>query len=164
MSGSQLLVMKKRGLLETEIITDIRRVARQLKRPPSFVEYKRHGRYDVRAMLEGSSLSWSQIIDAAGLREVLPAKRLANIKSIAAALLEEAKSLDYENGLLAARATFENLNLRSEVSFFDEVRRFEVHLLSRALELTGGNQRRAAGILGLSKTTLNYKVKAYNLL
>jgi len=98
------------------------------------------------------------------LRKGAPAQRLENIKDMATALLEEAESLDHENALAEASAKVENLNLRSGVNFFDEVRRFEMRLISRALELTGGNQARAARILGLGTTTLNYKVKAYDLL
>lgn len=98
------------------------------------------------------------------LRKAAPAQRLENIRDMATALLEEAESLDHENALAEASAAVENLNLRSEVNFFDEVRRFEMRLISRALELTGGNQARAARILGLGTTTLNYKIKAYGLL
>jgi len=36
-------------------------------------------------------------------------------------------------------------------------------LISRALEVTGGNQARAAKLLGLGTTTLNYKIKAYEI-
>jgi DNA-binding NtrC family response regulator len=98
------------------------------------------------------------------LRREAPAQRLENIKDMATALLQEAESLDHENALAEASATVGNLNLRSGVNFFDEVQRFEVRLISRALELTGGNQARAARILGLGTTTLNYKIKTYELL
>ena len=37
-------------------------------------------------------------------------------------------------------------------------------LIARALELSGGNQARAARLLGLGTTTLNYKIKAYEML
>ena len=46
----------------------------------------------------------------------------------------------------------------------EEVRGFEMRLISRALELTGGNQARAARMLGLGTTTLNYKIKSYEML
>jgi DNA-binding NtrC family response regulator len=98
------------------------------------------------------------------LRKAAPARRLENIREMATALLEEAESLDHENALSEASHTVENLSLRTGVNFFDEVRRFEMRLIARALELTGGNQARAARILGLGTTTLNYKIKAYELL
>lgn len=49
------------------------------------------------------------------------------------------------------------------VNFYDEVRRFEIDLIRRALERTGGHQSRAARLLGMNATTLNSKIKTYNL-
>jgi DNA-binding NtrC family response regulator len=43
------------------------------------------------------------------------------------------------------------------------VRKFEVDLIRRALEQTGGHQSRAARLLGLNATTLNSKIKTYNI-
>jgi DNA-binding NtrC family response regulator len=93
-----------------------------------------------------------------------PAERLEKIKELAGALLAEAESLNHENALAEASAAAENLNPKSEVDFFAEVRRFEMRLIRRALELTGGNQARAARMLRLGTTTLNYKIKCYGLL
>jgi DNA-binding NtrC family response regulator len=98
------------------------------------------------------------------MRKAAPAQRLEKIKDMASALLEEAESLDHENALAEASATVGSLNVKSGVDFFDEVRRFEIRLIGRALELTGGNQARAARMLGLGTTTLNYKIKAYDIL
>ncbi len=97
-------------------------------------------------------------------RKAGPAGRLEKIRSMAGALLREAESLDHENSLAESSAAVDNLNGRSGVNFFDEVRRFEMRLISRALELTGGNQARAARMLGLGTTTLNYKIKSYEML
>lgn len=97
-------------------------------------------------------------------RKAAPAQRLEKIRDMASALLEEAESLDHENALAETSAAVDNLNLRSGVDFFDEVRRFEMRLIGRALELSGGNQARAARILGLGTTTLNYKIKSYEIL
>jgi DNA-binding NtrC family response regulator len=97
-------------------------------------------------------------------RKEAPGDRLGKIRDMATALLREAQSLDHENGLAESSATVGNLDLRSRVDFFDEVRNFEMRLIRRALELTGGNQARAARMLGLGTTTLNYKIKTYELL
>jgi DNA-binding NtrC family response regulator len=97
-------------------------------------------------------------------RKAAPAARLEKIRDMASALLQEAESLNHENSLAEAAAAVANLNVRSGVDFFEEVRRFEISLIGRALELTGGNQARAARILGLGTTTLNYKIKAYEML
>jgi len=96
-------------------------------------------------------------------RKIVAAERLNKIREMASALIQEAELLDHENGLAEASATVENLNLKSHLDFFEEVRRFEVRLISRALKVTGGNQARAAKLLGLGTTTLNYKIKAYEI-
>ena len=49
------------------------------------------------------------------------------------------------------------------INFYDEVRRFEVDIIRRALEQTGGHQSRAARLLGMNATTLNSKIKTYNI-
>jgi DNA-binding NtrC family response regulator len=49
------------------------------------------------------------------------------------------------------------------ISFYEEVAKFEISLIRRALEITGGNQSRAARLLGMNTTTLNSKIKAYNI-
>jgi DNA-binding NtrC family response regulator len=97
-------------------------------------------------------------------RKAAPTERLEKIRNMASALLQEAESLDHENALAESSAAVDNLNVRSGVNFFDEVRRFEMRLIGRALELTGGNQARAARMLGLGTTTLNYKIKSYEML
>ena len=97
-------------------------------------------------------------------RKAPTTERLEKIKEMAAALLDEAESLDHENALAEASVTVNNLTRKTAVDFFEEVRRFEMRLISRALELTGGNQARAARLLRLGTTTLNYKIKIYELL
>jgi len=57
-----------------------------------------------------------------------------------------------------------DINLSRGVNFYDEVRRFEIDLIRRALDQTGGHQSRAARLLGLNATTLNSKIKSYNIL
>jgi DNA-binding NtrC family response regulator len=49
------------------------------------------------------------------------------------------------------------------INFYEEVRRFEIDLIRRALEQTGGHQSRAARLLGMNATTLNSKIKTYNI-
>src|SRR5947208_4839470 len=49
------------------------------------------------------------------------------------------------------------------INFYDEVRRFEIDLIRRALEQTGGHLSRAARLLGMNATTLNSKIKTYNI-
>lgn len=55
------------------------------------------------------------------------------------------------------------LDVESGIDFYDEVSRFEIFLIQRALKHTGGCQRRAALLLNLKPTTLNSKIKTYNI-
>src|ERR1044072_975578 len=49
------------------------------------------------------------------------------------------------------------------IDFYDEVSRFESNLIRRALEQTGGNQKRAADLLGIKKTTINAMIRRYGI-
>ena len=51
----------------------------------------------------------------------------------------------------------------AEMSFYEEVRRFEIGLITRALRLAHGKQTVAARLLGLKPTTLNAKMKQYQM-
>ncbi|MCA1637797.1 MAG: sigma-54 dependent transcriptional regulator, partial [Acidobacteria bacterium] len=57
----------------------------------------------------------------------------------------------------------EEVDISRGVNFYDEVRRFETDLIRRALDQTSGHQSRAARLLGLNATTLNSKIKTYNI-
>lgn len=59
--------------------------------------------------------------------------------------------------------TAASLDITRGISFYDEVSRFEIELIRRALEITGGHQSRAAKLLGMNNTTLNSKIKVYNI-
>ncbi len=56
-----------------------------------------------------------------------------------------------------------DIDIARGVNFYDEVKRFEIDLIRRALEQTGGHQSRAARLLGLNATTLNSKIKGYHI-
>ncbi len=56
-----------------------------------------------------------------------------------------------------------SIDVSHGVNFYDEVRRFEIDLIRRALDQTGGHQSRAARLLGMNATTLNSKIKTYNI-
>ena len=55
------------------------------------------------------------------------------------------------------------LTIESGFDFYQEVSRFEIELITRALLQTGGHQVRAAKLLNLKVTTLNSKIKHYNI-
>jgi DNA-binding NtrC family response regulator len=48
-------------------------------------------------------------------------------------------------------------------SLSDEVRRLEIRLIRNALSQTRGHQRKAARLLGVKATTLNAKIKRYQI-
>ena len=80
-------------------------------------------------------------------------RRITALKNLTLQLVREVQSigevkvLDIDNGL----------------DFYNEVTHFEIDLISRALLLTGGHQARAAKLLNLKGTTLNSKIKSYNI-
>ena len=53
--------------------------------------------------------------------------------------------------------------LQEGFDFYDEVRRFEITLIKKALRVTGGSQVKAAKLLKLKATTLSAKIKNYQL-
>lgn len=65
--------------------------------------------------------------------------------------------------IAATEGVSNDIDLARGVNFYDEVKRFEIDLIRRALDQTGGHQSRAARLLGLNATTLNSKIKNYNL-
>ena len=79
--------------------------------------------------------------------------RINSLKVLALTLLREVENLE-EQG---ATSTPGALNLQSEVH------RFEAEMIRSALIRTGGRQRRAARLLGMKTTTLNSKIKRYQI-
>ena len=79
-------------------------------------------------------------------------------------LREEITNPDVRSGSRAlASEVAGELDIARGISFYDEVARFEIELIRRALDHTGGHQSRAAKLLGMNNTTLNSKIKVYNL-
>ena len=79
--------------------------------------------------------------------------RIEALKDLARGLIQEVEAL---KGI-------QTLDLRQGINIYDEVRRYEIDLISRALKITGGHQAHAARLLGLNVTTLNSKIKRYHL-
>ena len=86
------------------------------------------------------------------LREATLDNRLDALRDVAATLLEAVDSLR-----IAQPSREGNIRLQAEVQ------RFEADLIRTALERTGGNQARAARLLGVKHTTLNAKIKRYKI-
>lgn len=79
--------------------------------------------------------------------------RLNTLRETVLELLEEVETL----------AISRPIDIRRGARFSDEVRQFEVNLIRTALGRTSGSQIRAARLLGLKPTTLNAKIKRYNI-
>jgi DNA-binding NtrC family response regulator len=63
-----------------------------------------------------------------------------------------------------AEGSSAEIDIARGVNFYEEVKHFEIDLIRRALDQTAGHQSRAAQLLGLNATTLNSKIKAYNII
>jgi DNA-binding NtrC family response regulator len=87
------------------------------------------------------------------LRDEAFDSRLSSLRDVAVELLSAVEALKTTNG----DSRDKKLNL------YEEVRRFESDLIRAALVRTGGNQSRAARLLGVKHTTLNAKIKRYGI-
>ncbi len=93
------------------------------------------------------------------------ADRVQELKDLALTLLKETQSLERESLLysLTSPEGPNRLDIENGIKLDDAVRQFESGIIQQALLITGGNQARAARLLGIKANTLNYKVKIYNL-
>jgi transcriptional regulator with GAF, ATPase, and Fis domain len=78
---------------------------------------------------------------------------LTNLKQLVLRLLCEVQGIP----------EVKTLTIGGGLDFYDEVSRFEIDLIKRALLQTGGHQVHAAKLLNLKVTTLNSKIKHYNI-
>jgi DNA-binding NtrC family response regulator len=85
--------------------------------------------------------------------EAVNRNRIEALKKLMRQLLREVQSLEQAGAPYA----------KSSIRLNEEVQRFEVGLIRNALARTSGNQRRAASLLGIKATTLNSKIKRYNI-
>ena len=82
----------------------------------------------------------------------LAIQNLNSVREAALTLLREVDSL---------RRTQSRSN--EKLGLHEEVQRYEMELIRQALQRTGGNQRRAAKLLGVKVTTLNCKIKRFGI-
>jgi DNA-binding NtrC family response regulator len=80
------------------------------------------------------------------------------LKNVALALITEGATQAHK---LASDAELPDMS--AEISFYEEVRRFEIGLITQALRRAHGKQVAAARLLGLNATTLNSKMKQYQM-
>ncbi len=82
-----------------------------------------------------------------------PHSNISALKELTLRLLREVQAI----------TEVRTLSLEGGIDFYGEVSRFEVDLIKRALLQTAGHQGRAARLLNLKVTTLNSKIKHYNI-
>lgn len=80
-------------------------------------------------------------------------EKIEVLREVTVALLDEVKSL----------GSMRKIEIHDGINFDEEVKTFEILLIERALEQTGGSQLRAARLLNLKHTTLNAKIKRYDI-
>lgn len=100
-----------------------------------------------------------RLITASASGETIVNDRIEAIKELSLTLstaMDAIRTLDF-------LGIDQPVDVESGIDFYDEVSRFEIFLILRALKHTGGCQSRAAKLLGLRPTTLNSKIKAYNI-
>ncbi len=100
---------------------------------------------------DSSLLTALEIQSDAGSTEI--GQRARVLKDLALALLNEVQTLGDP----------QSLDVDGSIDFYDEVRRFEIELINRALKKTGGHQMRAARLLNVKVTTLNSMIKRYQI-
>jgi len=89
--------------------------------------------------------------------------RIQRVVDLADALLSEAETLARDKAFTEEATKLKPLDIVSGIDFYDEVQRFETHLIKMALNETGGNQAKAARLLGIKATTLNSKIKLFSI-
>ena len=89
--------------------------------------------------------------------------RIQRVVDLADALLSEAETLARDKAFTEEATRLKPLDILGGINFYDEVQRFETHLIKMALSETGGNQARAARLLGIKATTLNSKIKLFKI-
>ncbi|HYE74964.1 MAG TPA: helix-turn-helix domain-containing protein [Blastocatellia bacterium] len=79
--------------------------------------------------------------------------RAMALKELAQAVIEEVETI----------GNLKELDLTRGIDMQAEIRNFEITLIQRALKISGGSQRKAARLLGILPTTLNNKIKRYQI-
>ena len=77
--------------------------------------------------------------------------------------MREAQLLARDKAISEEMIRVQTIDIKKGIDFYGEVTRFETSLIRFALEEAEGNQSKAARLLGLRATTLNMKIKHYQM-
>jgi len=105
---------------------------------------------------------WASSAAATASTETQPGEAAAHIKLNS--LREAALTILGELESLGISQPVEINPAPCTLRLYEEVRKFEIHLIRNALNRTGGSQTRAAKLLGVKLTTLNSKIKRYRIM
>ena len=81
------------------------------------------------------------------------------LRLLIAELIQEVELIDYGHSPYVES----RLQQTEQINFYEEVSRFEIALIRNALQRTKGHQVRAARLLNLNSSTLNAKIKQYDI-
>ena len=85
-------------------------------------------------------------------------------QEVVESLVRQAAALTDElEDLRAFGFPVESFSVDAEIDFYEEVRRFEISMIKKALKVSQGSQKKAANLLKLKQTTLNTKIKSYQI-
>ncbi len=90
--------------------------------------------------------------------QTMELNHVETLESLSLLILREIESLKSIRSL-----TRENEESPKPVVLYDEIQRFEISLIKRALVKSKGKQNAAARMLGIKMTTLHAKIKRYNI-
>lgn len=89
--------------------------------------------------------------------EIIKGNHMMTVKSLTRLLLKEVELLKKSNHNSGNSAESE------EFFLFKELNRFEINMIKTALRQTGGDQNKAAILLGLDVATLKLKIKHHRI-
>jgi DNA-binding NtrC family response regulator len=97
------------------------------------------------------------------LAELPVRDRVQRLVELAFSLLRETETLARDNAFTESSGQLKSLDLDQGIDFNEEVKQFEIGLITLALNHVGGTQAKAARLLGIKPTTLNSKIKALGI-
>ena len=89
--------------------------------------------------------------------------RVQRLVELAFSLLRETETLARDNAFTESSGQLKSLDLEQGIDFNEEVKQFEIGLITLALNHVGGTQAKAARLLRIKPTTLNSKIKALGI-
>jgi|SRR5678815_2014569 DNA-binding NtrC family response regulator len=89
------------------------------------------------------------------------ADSILKLRQLISSLIYEVDSLD--RSFVPMTEPFFTAESGGDICFYEEVTRFEIALIKAALRRTNGHQVRAARLLNLNPSTLNAKIRQYEL-